>query len=79
MLKKRKRDDAWAATKAKAAADAKAAAEKKSKEIFTRAEKYVKEYRDQVSVVANSRARLVQLPAVLGLPKNSRRRFVGGF
>jgi len=47
VLKKRKRDDAWAATKAKAAADAKAAAEKKSKEIFTRAEKYVKEYRDQ--------------------------------
>lgn len=47
-LKKRKRDDAWAAKKAAAAADAKSNAEKNSTEIFKRAEKYVKEYRDQV-------------------------------
>ena len=46
-LKKRKRDEAWAAKKAAAAAEAKAHAEKNSKEIFKRAEKYVKEYRDQ--------------------------------
>ena len=47
-LKRRKRDEAWAAKKAAAAAEAKAASEKKSQEIFKRAEKYVKEYRDQV-------------------------------
>ena len=47
-LKRRKRDEAWAAKKAAAEAEAKAAAEKNSQEIFKRAEKYVKEYRDQV-------------------------------
>ena len=36
-LKKRKRDEAWAAKKAAAAAEAKAHAEKNSKEIFKRA------------------------------------------
>ena len=46
-LKRRKRDEAWAAKKAAAEAEAKAAAEKNSQEIFKRAEKYVKEYRDQ--------------------------------
>lgn len=50
VLKKRKRDEQWAAQKAAAAAEAKAAGEKKREEIFKRAEKYVKEYRDQVSV-----------------------------
>ena len=48
VLKKRKRDTQWAAQKAAAAADAKKASEAKREEIFKRAEKYVKEYRDQV-------------------------------
>merc|ERR1719393_504438 len=47
VLKKRKRDEQWAAQKAAAAADAKKASEAKREEIFKRAEKYVKEYRDQ--------------------------------
>lgn len=47
-LKRRKRDEAWAAKKAAASAEVKSNAEKSSKEIFKRAEKYVKEYRDQV-------------------------------
>ena len=48
-LKRRKRDEAWAAKKATADAEAAAASKKNSEEIFKRAEKYVKEYRDQVS------------------------------
>jgi|TARA_B110000003_G_scaffold273465_1_gene311257 hypothetical protein len=48
VLKKRKRDEQWASQKAAAAAEAKKAGEKKREEIFKRAEKYVKEYRDQV-------------------------------
>jgi len=47
LLKKRKRDEQWAA---KREADSKAAEKKKadaSKEAFKRAEKYVKEYRDK--------------------------------
>ena len=47
-LKRRKRDEAWAAKKATADAEAAAASKKNSEEIFKRAEKYVKEYRDQV-------------------------------
>jgi hypothetical protein len=62
-LKRRKRDDAWAAKKAAADAEAKAKAEKNSKEIFTRAEKYVKEYRDQVSIRHVRRFRARQRPA----------------
>lgn len=50
VLKKRTRDAQWAEQKAAAAASAKAAGEKKREEIFKRAEKYVKEYRDQVSL-----------------------------
>jgi large subunit ribosomal protein L7e len=46
-LKRRKRDEAWAAKKATADAEAAAASKKNSEEIFKRAEKYVKEYRDQ--------------------------------
>ena len=49
-MKKRTRDAQWAEQKAAAAASAKAAGEKKREEIFKRAEKYVKEYRDQVRV-----------------------------
>merc|ERR1712216_206472 len=47
VLKKRKRDQQWASQKAAAAAESKKAGEKKREEIFKRAEKYVKEYRDQ--------------------------------
>uniref|UniRef100_A0A7S0X422 Ribosomal protein L30 ferredoxin-like fold domain-containing protein n=1 Tax=Mantoniella antarctica TaxID=81844 RepID=A0A7S0X422_9CHLO len=46
-LKKRKRDEAWASKKATAAAEVKSNKDKNSKDIFKRAEKYVKEYRDQ--------------------------------
>lgn len=46
-LKRRKRDEAWAAKKASAAAEVSANKDKNNKEIFKRAEKYVKEYRDQ--------------------------------
>jgi hypothetical protein len=48
VLKKRKRDEDWAAKKAAAAAEAKQTAAAKRKEVFKRAEQYVKEYRTQV-------------------------------
>lgn len=48
VLKKRKRDEDWAAKKAAAAAEAKQKATASRKEIFKRAEQYVKEYRAQV-------------------------------
>jgi hypothetical protein len=48
LLKKRQRDDAWAATKATAVAEAKAKARSNRKLIFKKAEAYVKEYRQQV-------------------------------
>ena len=47
VLKRRKRDEQWAAQKAKDAAEAKKAQEKKREEVFKRAEKYVKEYEAQ--------------------------------
>ena len=67
-LKRRKRDEAWAAKKASAAAEAKANAEKNSKEIFKRAEKYVKEYRDQVSEIFSrgNKSKVVEGLAALG-------------
>lgn len=48
ILKKRKRDEDWAAKKAAAVADTKKKSKASRKDIFKRAEKYVKEYRDQV-------------------------------
>jgi hypothetical protein len=48
VLKKRKRDEDWATKKAAAATEAKAKAVATRKEIFKRAEQYVKEYRTQV-------------------------------
>ena len=48
VLKRRKRDEDWAAKKAAAATDAKKKARDQRKDIFKRAESYVKEYRDQV-------------------------------
>lgn len=59
-LKRRKRDEAWAAKKATADAEAAAASKKNSEEIFKRAEKYVKEYRDQVRFGETRRARVTQ-------------------
>ena len=49
VLKRRKRDEDWAAKKASAATDAKKKARDQRTEVFKRAESYVKEYRDQVS------------------------------
>lgn len=48
VLKKRKRDEDWAAKKAANASEAKKKSRDQRKEIFKRAENYVKEYRDQV-------------------------------
>ena len=48
VLKKRKRNEEWAAKKAGEAATAKSAAKAKRQDIFKRAEKYVAEYRSQV-------------------------------
>jgi len=47
VLKKRKRDEDWAAKKAAAATDAKKKSKANRQDIFKRAEKYVKEYRTQ--------------------------------
>ena len=52
VLKKRKRNEDWAAKKAAAVVDAKKKSKTTRKEIFKRAEQYVKEYRDQVGVAA---------------------------
>lgn len=51
VLKKRKRDEDWATKKAAAVTEAKKKSKDKRKDIFKRAEKYVKEYRDQVRVL----------------------------
>lgn len=47
VLRKRKRDEQWAAKKAAAAAEATSKSRSQRKEIFKRAEKYVAEYRQQ--------------------------------
>merc|ERR1712063_68823 len=47
VLKKRKRNEEWAAKKAAEATTAKSAAKAKRQDIFKRAEKYVAEYRSQ--------------------------------
>ncbi|KAK9905010.1 hypothetical protein WJX75_007664 [Coccomyxa subellipsoidea] len=47
VLKKRKRDEDWAAKKAANAGELKKKSREQRKEIFKRAENYVKEYRDQ--------------------------------
>ena len=49
ILKKRKRDEQWAAKATAAKAEAKKKAAAKKQEIFKRAEKYVAEYRSQAS------------------------------
>lgn len=52
VLKKRKRDEDWAAKKAAAVADKKKHSKSNRKDIFKRAEQYVKEYRDKVKNTA---------------------------
>lgn len=47
VLKKRKRDDAWAGTRASGVAQAKKDAKRTRVTIFSRAEQFVKEYNDQ--------------------------------
>jgi large subunit ribosomal protein L7e len=47
LVKKRKRDEAWAAKRAAAALEARKKARASRREIFKRAEQYVKEYREQ--------------------------------
>jgi len=54
VLKKRKRDEDWAAKKAAASLDAKKKSRDQRKEIFKRAESYVKDYRDQVQHLLQS-------------------------
>ena len=49
ILKKRKRAEDWASKREAAAQVSKKKAEDRKKEIFKRAEQYVKEYRDQES------------------------------
>ena len=53
ILKKRKRDEQWAAKATAAKAEAKKKAAAKKQEIFKRAEKYVQEYRQQVGIPEN--------------------------
>ena len=48
LLKKRKREEEWAAKRSAAASDSKKKARAGRKDIFKRAETYVKEYRAQV-------------------------------
>jgi hypothetical protein len=48
LVKKRKRDEQWAAERAAAALESRKQAKTKRKDIFKRAEEYVKEYREQV-------------------------------
>jgi hypothetical protein len=50
VLKKRKREEEWAAKKAAAATEAKKKAREQRREVFKRAETYVKEYRSQVMI-----------------------------
>jgi len=47
LVKKRKRDDAWAAKREAAALESRKKARAQRREIFKRAEQYVKEYRQQ--------------------------------
>ena len=51
LAKKRKRDEQWAVEKAAATVEARKKARTTRKEIFKRAEKYVAEYRSQVTTL----------------------------
>ena len=50
LVKKRKRDEAWAAKRAAAALEARKKSREARRDIFKRAEQYVKEYRTQVHI-----------------------------
>ena len=54
VLKKRKRDEDWSTKKAAALTEAKAKSKERRKDVFKRAESYVKEYRDQVGLASIS-------------------------
>ena len=64
VLKRRKRDEDWAAKKAATATDAKKKARDSRKDIFKRAESYVKEYRDQVLMPRSAAALLISCAAL---------------
>ena len=68
VLKRRKRDEDWAAKKAATATDAKKKARDSRKDIFKRAESYVKEYRDQVSMPRSAPALLISCAALCYQP-----------
>eukprot|EP00983_Pelagomonas_calceolata_P068068 1149753-Pelagomonas_calceolata.AAC.3 len=55
LVKKRKRDEQWAAERAAAALEARKQSKIKRKDMFKRAEQYVKEYREQVRGTARTR------------------------
>ncbi len=54
ILKKRKRDEDWAAKKAATNAETRKHRKSSRKDVFKRAEQYVKEYRDQVTPSSHS-------------------------
>jgi large subunit ribosomal protein L7e len=55
LVKKRRRDEQWAAERAAAAVEGRKHAKASRKEMFKRAEQYVKEYRQQASAGAGAR------------------------
>ena len=67
VLKKRKRDEEWAQKKATAAADTKKSNKNKRKDVFKRAEQYVKEYRQQVFMAEPQLAETLVSTAVSSL------------
>ncbi len=68
VLKRRKRDEDWAAKKAATATDAKKKARDSRKDIFKRAESYVKEYRDQVLMPRPTATLLISYAALCHQP-----------
>lgn len=71
ILKKRKRDEEWAAKKAATASDTRKYAKEKRGVIFKKAEQYVKEYRQQARVQLLTYSKKVQRsPALSKLQTN---------
>lgn len=60
LLKRRQRDEAWAAKRATAALEARKKARDNRREVFKRAEQYVKEYRQQVGTDGAPQAKLLR-------------------
>ena len=61
LLKKRKRDEQWAAAKAQELADAKTHNAKNRTKIFKRAQQYQEEYEQQVSGVRSDLCNLLRI------------------